>query len=153
MVLLFLPGLDLTVLNEHSEQAPFLSSLAKRKDISTVLRTGKRQLAGKYVQTVIINQKTIKCKVDPFIGKVGIEEYIMTEAQLLANNFDIRHYPGCIQTKNHKKGLPIVALDCEMVKTDNGSELARISITNPDLQIIYDKFVKPVGEIIDYLTQ
>lgn len=40
-----------------------------------------------------------------------------------------------------------------MVLTKNGSELARVSIVDFDLNVIYDKFVKPKEEVINYLTR
>jgi len=152
VVLLFLPGLDLCVLNEHSDHAPFLSALTKRHDISTVLRHGKRQINGKYIHTVIVNQKSIKCKVDHGLEKIGIEGYLMTENQLLANNYEIQEYEGWITTGYNKNAVPIIALDCEMVRTQQGLELARVSIVDADSKIIYDKYVKPSSQILDYLT-
>lgn len=49
--------------------------------------------------------------------------------------------------------LPIFAIDCEMVQTKNGSELARISIVNEALECVYDTFVKPVSPVTDYRTK
>ena len=49
--------------------------------------------------------------------------------------------------------LPIFAIDCEMVETQKGSELARISIVNESLDCIYDTFVKPDSTIVDYRTK
>ncbi|KNH06382.1 small RNA degrading nuclease 5-like protein [Perkinsela sp. CCAP 1560/4] len=50
-------------------------------------------------------------------------------------------------------GLSVVAVDCEMCLTQAGKELARVSlvdaITNKTL---FDSFVQPENEIIDYLT-
>lgn len=48
--------------------------------------------------------------------------------------------------------LPIFAIDCEMVETRVGSELARISIVNESLECIYDTYVKPEFPITDYRT-
>lgn len=48
---------------------------------------------------------------------------------------------------------PMFAVDCEMVETKNGLELARVSIVNESLKCIYDKFVKPECPIMDYKTK
>ncbi|KAI4494208.1 hypothetical protein M0802_009077 [Mischocyttarus mexicanus] len=49
---------------------------------------------------------------------------------------------------------PMLALDCEMCKTITGNlELARISLVDEKLGVLYDTFVKPANRIIDYLTQ
>ena len=49
--------------------------------------------------------------------------------------------------------FPMFALDCEMVETAQGLELARISLVNEALECIYDKLVKPENPVIDYKTQ
>lgn len=48
---------------------------------------------------------------------------------------------------------PIFAIDCEMVKTEAGSELARVSVINESLACIYTSLVKPDNPVIDYLTR
>ena len=48
--------------------------------------------------------------------------------------------------------LPIFAVDCEMVETKMGSELARISIVNEELECVYDTYVKPGAPVTDYRT-
>lgn len=47
----------------------------------------------------------------------------------------------------------LVAIDCEMVVTANGQELARISIVSENGEILYDTLVKPKEPIIDYCTK
>jgi len=47
----------------------------------------------------------------------------------------------------------LVALDCEMVTTTKGTELARISITSERGECIYDELVKPSNRIVDYCTK
>lgn len=46
-----------------------------------------------------------------------------------------------------------LAIDCEMVQTAAGNELARISIVDYSGKALYDKLVKPSSPVIDYLTQ
>ena len=47
----------------------------------------------------------------------------------------------------------LVALDCEMVCTKKGIELARISIVSESGQCIYDELVKPFAEVTNYCTK
>lgn len=47
-------------------------------------------------------------------------------------------------------------MDCEMVGVgDKGEEdmLARVSVVNQHGQCLYDKFVKPVENVVDYRTK
>ncbi len=47
----------------------------------------------------------------------------------------------------------LLALDCEMVETmGHRDELAHISVVSTK-GILYDKYVKPEGEITDYRTE
>ncbi|XP_059167070.1 RNA exonuclease 1 homolog [Physella acuta] len=47
----------------------------------------------------------------------------------------------------------IYSLDCEMVYTKAGMELARVTIIGEDCEIVYEKLVKPYTDIIDYNTR
>lgn len=49
--------------------------------------------------------------------------------------------------------FPMFAVDCEMVETKDGLELARVSLVNEALQCVYDTLVKPENPILDYKTK
>ena len=70
---------------------------------------------------------------------------------------DIKHLPEVVAASAEESEgdskMPLFAVDCEMVNTQNGSELARVSIVNEELECIYDRFVKPEGVVLDYLTK
>ena len=73
----------------------------------------------------------------------------------------IMEWPDCevqesSQVSSAKEGvadMPMFAIDCEMVETQNGSELVRISIVNEDLECVYDTYVKPDCPVVDYRTK
>ncbi|XP_042311773.1 RNA exonuclease 1 homolog isoform X2 [Sceloporus undulatus] len=44
----------------------------------------------------------------------------------------------------------VFALDCEMCYTTHGLELSRVTVVDPTLYVVYDAFVKPDHEIIDF---
>uniref|UniRef100_A0A336LED7 CSON004167 protein n=1 Tax=Culicoides sonorensis TaxID=179676 RepID=A0A336LED7_CULSO len=46
----------------------------------------------------------------------------------------------------------IFAFDCEMCYTRTGLELTRITVVNFDEKVVYDSFVKPESEVVDYNT-
>ena len=70
---------------------------------------------------------------------------------------DIEESLGCDDDDDREeseiKELPIFSIDCEMVETAQGSELARISVINEALECKYDTFVKPAITITDYRTK
>ncbi|XP_008334149.1 RNA exonuclease 1 homolog isoform X2 [Cynoglossus semilaevis] len=47
----------------------------------------------------------------------------------------------------------VYSLDCAMCYTVSGLELSRVSVANSRLQVIYDTFVRPDNELIDYNTR
>lgn len=48
---------------------------------------------------------------------------------------------------------PVYAIDCEMVRTDNGLELARLSVLSAQGKILYDALIKPARSVRDHLTK
>lgn len=50
-------------------------------------------------------------------------------------------------------GLPLVGIDCEMCRTSVGLELTRVSVVDENENVLYDSFVKPKNDILDYLTR
>ncbi|KJE95986.1 hypothetical protein CAOG_06364 [Capsaspora owczarzaki ATCC 30864] len=49
--------------------------------------------------------------------------------------------------------LPVFSLDCEMVKSEQGFELARLAIVSEKLEVLYDELIKPARPIVDYCTR
>lgn len=48
---------------------------------------------------------------------------------------------------------PIVSIDCEMIRTEIGVELARISIIDDKNTVLYDQIVEPKGKVLEYITE
>ncbi|XP_061622993.1 putative exonuclease GOR isoform X2 [Phyllopteryx taeniolatus] len=47
----------------------------------------------------------------------------------------------------------VYALNCELCYTIYGLELSRVTVVDSSLQVVYDTFVKPHNEVIDYNTR
>uniref|UniRef100_A0AAQ4RSK3 Exonuclease domain-containing protein n=1 Tax=Gasterosteus aculeatus aculeatus TaxID=481459 RepID=A0AAQ4RSK3_GASAC len=47
----------------------------------------------------------------------------------------------------------VYSLDCDMCYTIHGLELSRVTVVNWSLQVVYDTFVRPDNEVIDYNTR
>lgn len=45
------------------------------------------------------------------------------------------------------------AVDCEMVLTSVGSELARVTMVDEKATVMFDRLVKPPNPVKDYLTK
>ena len=65
--------------------------------------------------------------------------------------------PGFMQTRSlglqHVDNFGVFAIDCEMAWTTVGMSLIRISVVRVDGCLVYDEFVKPEEDVIDYGTE
>ncbi|XP_039292811.1 RNA exonuclease 3-like isoform X3 [Nilaparvata lugens] len=67
--------------------------------------------------------------------------------------------PGFVKTRPRKTPLPeslglsVYAIDCEMCYTTQGFELARITVVSSDGRLVYDTYVRPENEVVDYNTR
>lgn len=76
-----------------------------------------------------------------------------SESRDVSQYLQITKWPHSTDAFHEAGGFPIFAVDCEMVTTANGLELARVSIINESLKCIYDTFVKPSSPVMDYKTK
>lgn len=65
---------------------------------------------------------------------------------------------GFVKTRPRKTPLPegstsVYAIDCEMCYTTQGFELARITVVSADGRLVYDTYVRPENEVVDYNTR
>ena len=83
------------------------------------------------------------------------KKFLLNPEQLIENNFpNLEKNPNYITTENWpNKKKEIIAIDCEMVETTKGIELARISLVNENYKVLYDHLVMPENSIINYYTK
>ncbi|OHT13953.1 exonuclease family protein [Tritrichomonas foetus] len=48
--------------------------------------------------------------------------------------------------------LDVLAIDCEMISTTVGEEVARLSGVNQEGEMVIDEYFKPLGDVLDYRT-
>ncbi|KAI9233157.1 MAG: hypothetical protein BYD32DRAFT_440346 [Podila humilis] len=96
------------------------------------------------------------------------EDYMLKLQELKENSFPLPTYidasapplePGWIETPKIAKTtlapLPktMIAMDCEMCRTEAGPELTRVTLIDSNGKTILDELVMPENPILDYLTQ
>ncbi|KAF9296903.1 hypothetical protein BGZ88_011571 [Linnemannia elongata] len=96
------------------------------------------------------------------------ENFMMTLEELRENNFPIPRYldpslpelkSGWAETVKPPKTTlspppkKMIAMDCEMCRTEAGQELTRVTLIDEAGKTVYDELVMPENPILDYLTQ
>lgn len=101
----------------------------------------------------------------PSTDKFPRTRLLLSLCQMIEENYPVplrgelsKKYGNYLMTKESYReasaASPMFGLDCEMCRTTSGElELARISLVDEAMNIIYDSLVKPANPITDYLTR
>jgi len=86
-----------------------------------------------------------------------LERMLMQDINFRDHWYPHAYLEGYVQTPKKGEvsgchGYDLVGLDCEMVLTKEGSQLARVTLCGKNLRTIYDVYVRPSAEVVDYLT-
>ncbi|XP_040043036.2 RNA exonuclease 5 isoform X1 [Gasterosteus aculeatus] len=89
----------------------------------------------------------------------GLTAYVLTEEEMIRRRYPVKGLPGfeefvCTDCADGvTDGSPLYGVDCEMVHTVRGYELARVSLVDSDGNCLLDELVKPHYRILNYLTR
>lgn len=74
-------------------------------------------------------------------------EFVKSQTEFDAGSFSSFIHP--------RKETPyfLVALDCEMMLTEGGTQLGRLTMLDHRGRVLYDKYVRPETQVLDYLEQ
>ncbi|KAF9970024.1 hypothetical protein BGZ73_007397 [Actinomortierella ambigua] len=112
-----------------------------------------------------LKRETAKMKIGS--EKKKPEYYMLSLSDLKESEFPLPSYldtcdpleEGWTETpkipKTTLEAVPkkVLGMDCEMVRTTVGTELARVTIVDAKGETVYDELVMPENPIVDYLTQ
>lgn len=90
-----------------------------------------------------------------------VDEYVLTEDQLDENGYplSLSEEEGYVQTEPAPEPRPsgwvspMIAVDCEMCGTQNGLQLARLTLVDANGEELYDEMVLTTDPITNYNTQ
>ncbi len=172
-------SIDTNLFVQHSNILPFLSSLTNR--ITTQAPGSKKYIFP--ALPVLLNCDVASKKKKKQKRQLNESQnngttwspsyFLLSQQDLkqneypLPDNLPTSEMDGWITfAKVNDTAVPnMLAVDCEMVGysitaltfiqciTSIGLELTRVSIVNENLEIVYDTYVKPPNEIVDYNTR
>jgi RNA exonuclease 1 len=74
---------------------------------------------------------------------------ILTNEELKFLGFDV---DDSVKNTMYDAASKLFVIDCEMVKTTLGQEVVALCLVDQDRNVIMNEMMKPVGEVIDYVT-
>lgn len=87
---------------------------------------------------------------------LSISDLVMTDEALRANRYPMPLADGLLPPgfiRGNGSEDRVIAMDCEMVMTEFGLELARVSMVDEEGVVLLDLLVRPDNLIVDYLTK
>ncbi|KAG0252039.1 hypothetical protein DFQ27_008319 [Actinomortierella ambigua] len=118
-----------------------LSNSEKLKREAAKLKIGKEQKKPEYYMLSLSDLKEAEFPLPSYLGNNEPLEEGWTET------------PKISKTTLEPIPKKILAMDCEMVRTTVGTELARVTIVDDKNETVYDELVMPENPVVDYLTQ
>lgn len=133
----------------------------------------KKKLGGKFIT---INEylsleefsKYLPCEINyenltlTSICEADIKKFMLKETRLAYCDYqltipsEISLYERTIVdylTPEKNSGYFLISMDCEMLITEKGKEIGRISLLDHNSNILLDEYVQPLGKVVDYMTK
>ncbi|OWR51747.1 putative RNA exonuclease NEF-sp like protein [Danaus plexippus plexippus] len=150
-----------------------LVPLSENEKETLIQKYGSMNLALEVRKDLMVMMKAVFPIRDEITGSVDVRrldekfprtQLMLSAWQLIDENYPVplkgklqNVYADYVMTKEEYSPVtaesPMFGLDCEMCLTKAGSELTRVSIVNEKHETVYESFVKPYNQIMDYLTQ
>jgi len=90
----------------------------------------------------------------PLYKSVSTASEVYIESKLVSEDLgDWYCYPNNVEIGVGSVSPRVFGIDCEMVRTKVGLELGRVTVVDEHSKVIYDKYVKPQNNVLDYLTE
>lgn len=88
----------------------------------------------------------------PIVAK---DQLLLSHAELMSNLFPLhKETDDFVETRHISDHTPrLIAVDCEMVTTEFGMELAKVTLIDEQYVVLYDSYVKPSNAVMNYNTR
>ncbi|CAI5454738.1 unnamed protein product [Caenorhabditis angaria] len=108
----------------------------------------------KHIWALTDDRECLRChKMFSFHDMQGCDSHVHVTNQMpISVKSEFVETPPAL-SKHDPRSNKVYAVDCEMVYTMNGLELARFTMTNFNDEVELDLYVKPAGAILDLNTQ
>ena len=142
---------------ENSIKSGVLSTLKKYDDHKFYAKLSSHNATpGRNLWPMIFGTPVVKKRES--MGK-GWSGYQLSDKELKVNSYPSLEYNCCNDFVNtsiwdHKIDYNnVLGIDCEMVETENGHELAQICVIDKDFEKLYEYYVKPEKPVLNYHFQ
>ncbi|XP_063880330.1 exonuclease GOR-like [Scylla paramamosain] len=99
------------------------------------------------------HQRRAKNGIHGCCGRSTYGKTCKTSPLHVTSDIDPDNLKGFIDTSDSDiSSISVFALDCEMVSTTRGMEVAAITVVDYQCKVVYETMVQPEGRIIDYNT-
>lgn len=112
----------------------------------------EKEVEGTVKQKCILNLKGLRKNLFPLPKQLQKKDAVVMDTTDYLSFYEDGVWPK-LQYDDRVNKYPMYAVDCEMVETEQGQELVRVSVVDENLVCLYDTLVQPPNPILDYKTR